>query len=125
MKNLFSLPKIPTMFKFEVGDQVRVSKERLKFEKSYLPAWSEEVFTVAKRNGRQERPAYKLKDYSGEEIQGTFYEQELQKVHKSDDDLHRVERVIRKRRKNGVTEYFVKWLGYPSKFNSWVKDLQK
>ena len=122
-RTLYADRKVSMRFKFQVGDKVRISKQRMTFEKSYLPAWSEELFTVAKRIGHQMYPAYKLRDYSGEEIQGTFYEQELQKVRKID-DLYRVEKVIRKRKRKGKTEYFVKWLGYPSSFNSWVTDLQ-
>ena len=122
-KRMYSSPERSVKFRFKAGDLVRVSKRRLTFEKSYLPSWSEEIFTVAERSGRQQKPVYKLKDYAGEEITGSFYEEELQKVRKTD-DLYRVERVIRKRRRKGKTEYFVKWLGYPSSFNSWVTDLR-
>ena len=122
-KRLYSPPKRPAKFRFKVGDRVRISKQRLTFEKSYLPSWSEELFTVTKRSWRQQVPVYTLKDFSGEVIQGSFYEQELQKVRKTD-DFYRVERVIRRRKRKGKTEYFVKWLGYPSSFNSWVTDLQ-
>ncbi len=107
---MFSKDRHPAKFKFEMGDQVRISKQRLKFEKSYLPGWSEEIFTVSKRNNRQARPVYKLNDYNREEIFGSFYEVELQIVRKTD-NVYRVERVIRKRRKNGKIESLVKWLG--------------
>ncbi len=120
-KTLYAQSEPSSKFKFELGDKVRKSKQRLTFEKSYLPGWSEEIFTVVKRSNRQFRPWYKLIDYNNEQIQGSFYEQELQKINKSD-DIYRVEKVIRKRRKNGKTEYLVKWLGYPSSFNSWVTD---
>ena len=33
-----------------------------------------------------------------------------------------VYRVLRKRKCKGVVEYFVKWKGYPDKFNSWVAE---
>jgi hypothetical protein len=59
-------------------------------------------------------------DYEGEELEGTFYEQELQKVNKSDSDYYRVEKVLRSRMRNKRKEYYVKWLRYPDKFNSWV-----
>ena len=123
-KTLYSFEGRAPRFKFQIGDQVRISKKRLTFEKSYLPAWSEELFTVTKRSDRQRRPVYKLEDYAGEEIRGSFYEEELQKIRRVD-DVYRVEKVIRKRKKNGRTEDLVKWLGYPSSFNSWVTDLMK
>ncbi|XP_033114873.1 uncharacterized protein LOC117115268 [Anneissia japonica] len=88
----------------------------------YLANRTEEIFTISNRKGTP-APTYKVKDWNGEEIDGTFYEKELQKVSKTDKDTYRVEKVLRKRKRNGKTEYFVKWLGYPSKFNSWVQNL--
>ena len=65
-------------------------------------------------------PVYKLKDYDGEELKGTFYEKELQKVMKSD-DVYEVEKILKKRRRgHRNVQYLVKWLGYSNKFNSWV-----
>ena len=48
------------------------------FEKSYLPNYTEEMFTIYKRFVRKV-PVYKLKDDAGEILEGTFYEPELQK----------------------------------------------
>lgn len=107
-------------FKFQVGDRVRISKVKGLFEKSYLPNFTEEMFTIHKRFARRV-PVYKLKDDAGEILDGTFYEAELQKVIKKDDG-YRVEKVLRKRKRKGVVEYFVKWKGYPDKFNSWVAE---
>ena len=109
-------------FKFPVGDRglVRISKEKRMFEKSYLPNFMEEMFTVYKRFARQVL-VYKLKDDAGEILEGTFYETELQKVIK-EDDVYRVEKVLRKRKRKEVVEYFVKWKGYSDKFNSWVAE---
>ncbi|XP_065664495.1 uncharacterized protein LOC136086146 [Hydra vulgaris] len=58
-------------------------------------------------------PTYKLTDDNKEEIQGTFYEQELQKT---DQNIFRIEKVIRKLKNKSL----VKWYGYPESFNSWV-----
>ena len=112
-------------YKFQVGDRVRISKVKRMFEKSYIPNYTQEMFTIYKRFARQV-PVYKLKDDDGEILDGTFYEAELQKVIK-EDDVYRVEKVLRKQKRNGVVEYFVKWKGYPDKFNSWVaeKDILK
>ena len=107
-------------FKFQLGDRVRISKVKRMFEKSYLPNFTEELFTVYKRFPRQV-PVYKLKDDADEILDGTFYEPELQKVTKND-DVYRVEKVLRKRKRKGFTEYFVKWKGYSDKFNSWVPE---
>ncbi len=109
-------------FKFKIGDQVRVSKAKLRFEKSYLVNYSEEIFTISKRYPRNP-PVYVLKDFLGEVISGTFYEHELQKVFKAKDALYEIEKVLKRRKRNGKTEYFVKWKNYPEKFNSWVDSL--
>ena len=111
-------------FKFQKGDTVRISMVTRPFRKGYLPQWTEEIFTVVSKIPRNP-PVYKLKDYDGEEVKGTFYEPELQRVDKPD-DVYRVERVLRKRkRKDGTYEYFVKWFNYPEKFNSWVSEIHK
>jgi len=77
------------------------------------------VFTISKIE-RTNPVTYKITDYNGEEIQGTFYEQELQKTSK---EVFRIEKIVKK----GKTRSLVKWKGYPESFNSWVdnKDLIK
>ena len=64
------------------------------------------MFTVYKRFARQV-PVYKLKEDAGENLDGTFYEPELQKIIKND-DVYLVERILRRRKRKGVVEYFVK-----------------
>ena len=122
-KNLFENDvRHSRKFKFKVGDQVRISKRKLNFEKGYLPNFTGEIFTIDKRYPRNP-VVYALNDYSGEPITGTFYEHELVKVIKNKGSLYEVEKVLQKRKRNGKTEYFVKWKHYPSKFNSWVNTL--
>ena len=66
-------------------------------------------------------PVYKLRDEAGEILDETFYEEEIQKVIE-EDDVYRVEKALRNRKRKGVVEYFVKWKGYSDKFNSWVAE---
>ena len=54
-------------YKFKVGDQVKISKQKRVFEKSYLPNWSEEKFTVAQKIARDPH-VYKLKERDRELI---------------------------------------------------------
>ncbi len=105
-----------------MGDQVRISKMKRKFEKGYLPNFSREIFTVSQQIPRYP-PVYKLKDYDKEELDGTFYKEELQKVIK-EDDVYEVEEIVKKKGKGKNEQYFVKWAGYPSKFNSWIPTSQ-
>lgn len=104
----------------EQGQLVRISKIKRMFEKGYLPNYTEEVFKiVAVKKGLPHR--YELEDLLGESIKGRFVAEELSPVDKKADDVWKIEKVI-KRDKNG--RYFVKWLGFPSKFNSWVDSIQ-
>ena len=80
-------------YKFKTGGQVRISKIKRTFDKGYLPNFSKGIFTVSKQVPR-DPPVYKLKDCDGEELKGTFYEKELQKVIKSD-DVYEVEKIIK------------------------------
>ena len=35
-------------------------------------------------------------------------------------DVYEVEKILKKQGRGSNVQYFVKWLGYPNKFNSWV-----
>ena len=104
--------KNPTL---RVGDKVRLQKKHRPFKKGYLPGWTEEVFSVA-RVKVGPPPQYKVVEWDGTPIKGTFYEQDLQKVVISDDTLFRVEKVVK--RKKGYV--LVQWKGWPRKYDSWI-----
>ncbi|KMQ84977.1 hypothetical protein RF55_16787 [Lasius niger] len=107
--------------RLEVGDTVRISRDKMKFEKGYEQSWTREIFTIHQILPRIP-VVYKLKDLAGEVVQGTFYKQELQKI--SNSGYYPVEKVLKTRTRNGKTELFVKFLGYPEKFNAWVEDFK-
>ena len=56
---------------------------------------------------------YLINDCNGEEIAGTFYENQLQKTNQKE---YRIEKVINR---NG-DKISVKWKCYGSSFNSWI-----
>ena len=64
---------------FKVGDHVRISKYKNIFANSYTPNWSEEIFVIKKVKNIVPW-TYVINDLNGEEITGTFYEKELQKI---------------------------------------------
>ena len=66
---------------------------------------------------------YIIRDANGEDIRGSFYGFELQKV--PPPERFRVQEVIRQRMRgrDGVIEYFVRWMDYGEEFNSWVTDI--
>ena len=106
-------PKRPAL---KVGDRVRLNKKHRTFKKSYLPGWTEEVFVVT-RARRGPVPTYKIAEWDDAPVRGTFYAHDLQKVGVGDDDLFRVDRIV-KRRKDKV---LVHWKRWPDKYDSWVK----
>ena len=100
--------------KFSVGDRVRISKKKAIFEKGYTTRWTEEIFTITKILNTKP-VTYKIADLNGKEIDGTFYEPELQKT---EQQVFRIEKVIEKKGNKSL----VKWRGYSEDFNSWVKN---
>ena len=98
--------------KFSIGDNVRITKKTNLFDKGYTQRWTEEVFKIS--NIQLTIPVtYKINDYNGEEIQGSFYEQELQKTSQS---TFRIEKVLKRQ----GDKCLVKWMGYPKSFISWI-----
>ena len=58
---------------------MRISKYKNIFAKGYTPNWSKEVFLIKKIKSTVPW-TYAIDDLNGEEITGTFYEKELQKI---------------------------------------------
>ena len=79
--------------KFAIGDKVRISKyKRRVFDNGYTPNWTEEVFVV--NVVLPTKPVtYKIVHLMGEEIEGSFYEQELQKTTQ---EIFRIDKVLRR-----------------------------
>ena len=78
--------------KFKVGDRVRTSKYKNFFTKGYTPIWSEEIFVIT--NIKNTVPwTYVINDLNGENITGTFYENEMQRTNQKE---FRIEKVIKK-----------------------------
>lgn len=100
--------------KFRVGQFVRISKYKHVFEKGYTPNWTTEIFKI-KRLQQTTPITYLLIDLNGQDISGAFYAEELQSVR--DPKLYLVEKII----KSKGDEVYVKWLGFNSSHNSWIK----
>ena len=96
--------------KFKVGDHVRISEYKNIFAKGYMPNWSEEIFIIKKIKNTVPS-TYVINDLNGEEITGTFYENELQGTNQNE---FRIEKVIKRK----GDKLYVNWEGYDNSFNS-------
>ena len=117
-----TLQKTDGKFKFKEGDYVRVSHLRRAFQREYDERYTGEIFKINTRRVRAGLNIYTLKDFNDEEVLGTFYEPELQRITADPEGVYKVEKVLRSRKRRGVEkEYLVRWRHWPSKFDSWVK----
>jgi hypothetical protein len=107
--------------KLNVGDFVRISRKRHVFQKGYLPNFTEEVFKISKVISNHAPYRYELEDFSGEQIKGRFAPEELQETIK-EGDVWKIDRIIRRVKRPDGVFYFVKWRGFPDKFNSFVSE---
>lgn len=119
-QNLYGQPQKedPPSSRLEEGDRVRISKVKRRFEKGYLPSWTEELFTVSRIRRRTNPIAYTLKADDGTELIGSFYRFELQKV--ADKEIYRIAEILRQRMYGREKQYLVSWAGYPASFCSWI-----
>ena len=106
--------KLP--YKFQIGDDVKISMLKKTFERIYDQRWTGEIFTVMDREIKQGIPLYTLKDYAGDKIEGKFYENELQKVVVDENTMYKIEKVL----KSTKDKVLVRWLGWGPKFDSWI-----
>jgi uncharacterized protein YtpQ (UPF0354 family) len=65
---------------------------------------------------------YALEDLKGDDIKGSFYEEELQQTNLKDFAV--VERVLKTKKVKCVKMYFVKYDGYDDRFNEWINGNQ-
>ena len=113
-QNLF----LPRKFKFKIGDKVRISKyKRAVFDKGYTPNWTEEIFVV--NEILNTKPiTHKIADFMEEEVKDFFMKKQKAKQ-KAKQETFRIEKVLKRDYKKKLA--LVKWVGYPDKFNSWIK----
>ncbi len=110
---------------YVVDDVVRITKYKRKlFDKGYVPNWTEEKFIISKVKDTSP-PTYIVSDQNGNDISGKFYENELQKISSSKQNItasktYIVEKIIKERNLEGKKQFFVKWQGYPQSQNSWI-----
>ena len=86
-------------FRSKVGDKVIITYIRNIFTRVYGEKWTGEIFRHTQRIMRGGLPIYRMQDFHDEEIKGTFYQSELQKVDVRDDDIWKIENIFEDERK--------------------------
>ena len=107
--------------KFKVGDQVRISRVKGTFEKGMDHNFTFEVFTIDKVLDT-EPITYKLKEYDGDILEGSFYTQELLKTDVP--DYYEVDKILQTRKVGKKKQSLVKFVGWPKKYDLWIDDDQ-
>ena len=60
---------------------------------------------------------YRLVDWYDKPVEGTFYQNELQKIETTDTDMFKIEKVIKYKGRGNKKEALVCWLGWPKHFD--------
>ena len=114
--------------KYKIGSLVRIAAYKKIFDKSYTNNWSKEVFKIIQIIANSP-PLYKVIDLEGEEIEGNFYEEELQLVQEKQfsEGAYLIEKKIDKRvcekgQNKGKKQTLVKFVGFDNRFNRWIND---
>jgi len=92
----------------------------MKFAKGGEQTFSTEIFRIRKVIERSPRPVYELEDLNKTPIEGLFYAEELTPVSISKDTTYKIDKILHKRVRRGIREYFVRWKGYGRDFDSWI-----
>ena len=109
--------------KFKRGDFVKIFKQKGPFTKGYTKNATTEHFKIYHIDRSLSKDRYYLKDLMGEKVIGSFYEEYLVRFTPSDDEIYKIDPNFKDfKRKNirGKPHIFVKWLGWPNKFNQWL-----
>ena len=109
-------------YKLKIGQTVRLSHVRGVFDREYSKKWTGELFKIQKRFKREGIPVYKLVDWDGEIIEGTFNEPELQAVTVDASTKYHIEKVLKKRVKSKQRQVLLRWLHWPRKYDSWIPE---
>ena len=104
--------------KFSVGDTVRIFQERGTFHRGYMEDFTKEFFTISKVLKNLPIPTYKLKEFNGDELVGSFFEDEL--VRYKTPVFYQID-IIKTRGKGKKKEYLVHYRRWPKSYNKWKK----
>jgi hypothetical protein len=106
--------------KFSLGDSVRIFKERGTFHRGYKEDFTTETFIITKVLTNLPVPRYKLKEANGDEVVGSFFQDEL--VLYNPPEFFEID-VLKTRGKGKNKEFLVHYRGWPHTYDEWKKAL--
>ena len=109
--------------KLKVGDLVRIYVKKGNFHRGYYENYTVEYFKIIKVLTDLPIPRYKLEDLLGEEVEATFSPDELVLYTPANDEYY-IDKVLNTRGRGRNKQHLVQWEGWPSKFNSWIRDTE-
>lgn len=113
-------------YKYNLGDNVKISLHRSAFSKSSDKSFSNEIFKIVERKSVGGVDKYILKDASNRILTGYFYDPELALFipPKEDNRLYQIDKILSKKKVGKSWQYLVSWKGFDSSFNSYVDSNQ-
>ena len=109
--------------KYRLGETVRISRIKGKFERGFDESYSREIYKIHKILST-DPIQYKLVSLKNEILHGRFYENELIPVRMRENTAYPIDRIIAHRIVNGQRESLVRYLGWDKSADEWVKDKQ-
>lgn len=107
-------------FKFDLGSVVRLTKVRHAFFREYTISNTHQLYLVSSRKKMDEISMYTVKSFSGEDLSGFFYDDELVLVCEPL-KRYKIKRILdSKIDESGEKYYKVTWQGYETSESTWL-----
>ena len=109
--------------KYKKGKFVKLFQKKGAFTKGYVQNVTKEYFEIYYVDRKLSKDRYYLKDLAGDKILGSFYEEYLVPFQPSDGAVFKIDpnhKDFKRKNIRGIPHIFVKWYGWPTKFNQWV-----
>ena len=109
--------------KFTLGQFVKVFAKKNIFSRGFNQNVTKEYFQIYHIYRNLSKDRYYLKDLAGDKVLGSFYEEYLIPFQAADEAVFKLDpnhKDFRRKNIRGIPHIFVKWLGWPKKFNQWV-----
>jgi hypothetical protein len=118
--HLYGKPNRKLVFRYKIGDWVRISMEKHVLSKGYKANFKKEIFVISKLLKNRYPATYKIQDLSGDEIDGIFYTKELVRVRRGKKPVKEIQKLLRTEQRKGELWHRVKWKGKAA--DSWVRN---